>query len=124
MVYLKLLISTPSDVLPQHLSEIRKVISQWNINSGESVGLVILPVLWTEHAVAEFGDRPQALLNTQIVKDADLGIAIFRDKGQRCRELQKRFKHWPELESRLGFSLMKQAVPRWQIKTPGRSLID
>jgi hypothetical protein len=84
MVYhasvLKLLISTPSDVLPQHLSEIRKVISQWNINSGESVGLVILPVLWTEHAVAEFGDRPQALLNTQIVKDADLGIAIFRDK--------------------------------------------
>ena len=84
MVYhasvLKLLISTPSDVLPRHLSELRKVISQWNINSGESAGLVILPVSWTEHAAAEFGDRPQALLNTQIVEDADLGIAIFRDK--------------------------------------------
>lgn len=38
------------------------------------------PVSWTEHAVAEFGERPQAILNGQIVEEADLAVALFRDR--------------------------------------------
>lgn len=40
----------------------------------------MLPVSWTEHAVAEFGERPQAILNHQIVEEADLAVALFHDR--------------------------------------------
>jgi hypothetical protein len=59
---------------------IRKTISQWNLNLGRHVGLTVLPVSWTEHAVAEFGERPQAILNHQIVEEADLAVALFHDR--------------------------------------------
>lgn len=37
-------------------------------------------VSWTEHAVAEFGERPQAILNGQIVDQADVAVALFYDR--------------------------------------------
>ncbi|WP_315535490.1 hypothetical protein [Corynebacterium matruchotii] len=77
---LNLLISAPGDIPPESLTTIRKAISQWNCNYGQQFSLNVLPISWTEHAVAEFGDRPQALLNKQIVDDADLAIALFRDR--------------------------------------------
>ena len=77
---LNLLISAPGDIPLESLTTIRKAISQWNCNYGQQFSLNVLPISWTEHAVAEFGDRPQALLNKQIVDDADLAIALFRDR--------------------------------------------
>ena len=77
---LHLLISAPGDVPTEDLQVIRKTISQWNLNFGRVVGLTVLPVSWTEHAVAEFGERPQAILNDQIVDEADLAIALFYDR--------------------------------------------
>jgi hypothetical protein len=77
---LHLLISAPGDVPVEDLSAIRKTISQWNLAFGRIVGLTVLPVSWTEHAVAEFGERPQAILNDQIVDEADLAIALFYDR--------------------------------------------
>ncbi|GFZ78075.1 hypothetical protein GCM10011359_02800 [Nesterenkonia alkaliphila] len=59
---------------------VRKTISQWNLNFGRTIGLTVPPVSWTEHAVAEFGERPQAILNGQIVEEADLAVALFRDR--------------------------------------------
>lgn len=35
---------------------------------------------WTEHAVAEFGERPQEIPNHQIVEEADLAVALFQDR--------------------------------------------
>lgn len=77
---LHLLISAPGDVPVQDMAAIRKTISQWNLNLGRVVGLTVLPVSWTEHAVAEFGDRPQAILNDQIVEEADFAVALFYDR--------------------------------------------
>lgn len=77
---LHLLISAPGDVPVQDMATIRKTISQWNLNFGRVVGLTVLPVSWTEHAVAEFGDRPQAILNKQIVEEADFAVALFYDR--------------------------------------------
>lgn len=77
---LHLLISAPGDVPLDDLAVIRKTISQWNLNLGRVVGLTVLPVSWTEHAVAEFGERPQAILNHQIVEEADLAVALFYDR--------------------------------------------
>lgn len=77
---LHLLISAPGDVPRDDMAVIRKTISQWNLNLGRVVGLTVLPVSWTEHAVAEFGERPQAILNHQIVEEADLAVALFYDR--------------------------------------------
>ena len=77
---LHLLISAPGDLPVQDMATIRKTISQWNLNLGRVVGLTVLPVSWTEHAVAEFGDRPQAILNDQIVEEADFAVALFYDR--------------------------------------------
>jgi hypothetical protein len=60
---LHLLISAPGDVPIEDMAITRKTISQWNLNLGRQVGLTVLPMSWTEHAVAEFGERPQAILN-------------------------------------------------------------
>lgn len=77
---LHLLISAPGDVPLEDMAVIRKTISQWNLNLGRVVGLTVLPVSWTEHAVAEFGERPQAILNHQIVEESDLAVALFYDR--------------------------------------------
>lgn len=52
---LHLLISAPGDVPLEDMAAIRKTISQWNLNLGRCVGLTVLLVSWTEHAVSEFG---------------------------------------------------------------------
>lgn len=77
---LHLLISAPGDLPLEDMAILRKTISQWNLNLGRHVGLTVLPVSWTEHAVSEFGTRPQAILNHQIVKEADLAVALFQDR--------------------------------------------
>ena len=77
---LHLLVSAPGDVPGPDLALIRKTISQWNLNFGRTVGLTVLPVSWTEHAAAEFGERPQAILNDQIVDESDMAIAVFCDR--------------------------------------------
>lgn len=77
---LHMLISAPSDIPAEDLAVIRRTISQWNLTFGRVVALTVLPVSWTEHAVAEFGERPQAILNEQIVDEADLAVALFYDR--------------------------------------------
>ena len=77
---LHLLISAPGDVPVEDMAVVRKTISQWNLTFGRTVGLTVLPISWTEHAVAEFGERPQAILNDQIVDEADMAVALFQDR--------------------------------------------
>lgn len=77
---LHLLISAPADVPIGDMAVIRRTISQWNLAMGRVVGLTVLPVSWTEHAVPEFGERPQAILNHQIVEEADFAVALFYDR--------------------------------------------
>lgn len=77
---LHLLVSAPGDVPAEDLAVVRKAISQWNLNVGKIFGLTVLPVSWSEHAVAEFGERPQAILNDQIVEESDMAVALFYDR--------------------------------------------
>ena len=78
---LHLLISAPGDVPLADMAVIRKTISQWNLNLGRHVGLTVLPVSWTEHAVAEFGERPQEILNHQIMELQEAGDAPGTNKA-------------------------------------------
>lgn len=75
-----LLISAPGDVTPEDIEIVVRAVSQWNVNYGQKFSMNVQPVFWAEHATAEFGDRPQALINNQIVSTSDFVVAIFRDR--------------------------------------------
>jgi hypothetical protein len=39
--------------------------------------IVLLPVGWETHSAPILGDRPQEIINSQILRDSDLLIAVF-----------------------------------------------
>lgn len=75
-----MLISAPSDVPDADLGIVKRTVSQWNHAVGRASGKVVLPMSWSEHAVAEFGERPQSILNEQLVDVADMALALFADR--------------------------------------------
>jgi hypothetical protein len=69
-------IASPSDVKEERKIA-RQAIYKWNALHSEEKGIVLLPVGWETHSHPESGSRPQAILNKQILKNADLLIGIF-----------------------------------------------
>lgn len=41
------------------------------------MGTVLLPVRWETHTSPKMGDRPQAIINKQIVEACDILVAVF-----------------------------------------------
>ena len=73
---LNVLISSPSDVSAER-DAVEKAIHEWNTNHRKSTGIMLEPVRGRTHSYPAMGERPQGILNNQIVKDADLLIGIF-----------------------------------------------
>jgi hypothetical protein len=73
---LNVMIASPSDVV-QERKAIRDVIAEWDTVHAHDRKTVLMPVGWETHSVPDMGDRPQAIINKQILKDADLLIAVF-----------------------------------------------
>ncbi len=73
---LNVLISSPSDVNAER-DAVESAIQEWNINHHKSTGIMLHPVRWETHAFPALGDRPQGILNRQIVKSAHFLIGIF-----------------------------------------------
>jgi hypothetical protein len=72
----KVMIASPGDVA-QARRIVRDVIDEWNAINAEDRKIVLMPVGWETHASPEMGDRPQAIINGQILKDSDLLVAVF-----------------------------------------------
>jgi hypothetical protein len=72
-----LLISAPGDVPVDDTEKVMRTIARWNVIYGRQLGAVVVPMHWDLHSAAEHGVRPQAVINTQLVKDTDILIAIF-----------------------------------------------
>ncbi len=72
----KVMIATPGDVALDR-KVIRDTIYEWNFVHSEDKDLVLLPVGWESHASLSMGERPQAIINKQVLKDCDLLIAVF-----------------------------------------------
>lgn len=70
------MVASPSDV-PQERVIVRDVIAEWNAVHAEDRRTILMPLGWETHATPEMGDRPQAIINGQLLKKADLLIAIF-----------------------------------------------
>jgi hypothetical protein len=73
---IKVMIASPGDVADERAIA-QTVIYEWNaVNSGDRQ-TVLLPVAWETHAAPAMGERAQEIINKQLLRDADLLIAIF-----------------------------------------------
>ncbi len=72
----RIFIASPSDVVEER-DIVERSINDWNVRHSKVRNIVLLPVRWESHATPEYGTRPQAAINRQIVDDSDAIVAIF-----------------------------------------------
>jgi hypothetical protein len=70
------LIASPSDVEIER-KEVQNIIANWNAVHSQKENVILNPVLWETHSWPKLGDRPQAILNKQIVNGCDILIGFF-----------------------------------------------
>jgi hypothetical protein len=73
---IRILISSPGDVAKE-CEVVTECIYAWNAAHFETTGIMLQPVRWETHTYPASGDRPQALINRQIVEGGDCLIGIF-----------------------------------------------
>jgi nucleoside 2-deoxyribosyltransferase len=72
----RVLIASPSDTSAYRLV-VRDVVEEWNSLHSETERVVLLPVIWERDATPEMGERPQGIINRQLVETADVLIGVF-----------------------------------------------
>jgi len=72
----KVMIASPSDVSTERRI-IRDVIEEWNTVHSEERRVVLMSVGWETHSSPLMGDRPQAIINKQLLAQADVLVAVF-----------------------------------------------
>ena len=72
----RILVASPGDVTKERQA-IPEVIGIWNDAHSEDHGVVLVPVRWETHSTPAMGDRPQAILNKQIVRSCNILIGAF-----------------------------------------------
>ncbi|MEV8829985.1 hypothetical protein AB0063_16605 [Klebsiella pneumoniae] len=73
---LNVLIASPSDV-PEEREAITESLYEWNALNSQTSGFVLLPVRWESHSAPAMGDRPQGIINDQVVRNCDMLIGAF-----------------------------------------------
>jgi hypothetical protein len=71
-----ILISSPDDVKDDRI-RVKEAIHRWNAINSRKFKVILEPAMWETHSISEMGDRPQALLNKQLVENRDILIALF-----------------------------------------------
>ena len=72
----RVLIASPSDVVDERRA-IPEIILQWNRDNGFSLKTILEAVKWETHCTPEMGDRPQEIVNRQVVRDCDILVGVF-----------------------------------------------
>jgi len=70
------LIASPSDVPDERLA-IAQSLHDWNALNSQETGNVLLPVMWESHSAPAMGERPQGIINDQVVRSCDMLIGAF-----------------------------------------------
>jgi hypothetical protein len=71
----RVLIASPGDTVNER-QVLRGALEDWNgINADQ--GVMVLPLMSERDATPEMGDRPQGVINRQLVDLADLLIGVF-----------------------------------------------
>ncbi len=72
----QVMIASPSDV-PKERQIIREILHNWNTMHSFEKKVVLMPAGWETHAAPSMGDRPQEIINKQVLHDFRLSI-IYR----------------------------------------------
>jgi hypothetical protein len=72
----KVMIASPGDVGGARAT-VREVLAEWNIINADVRKMLLLPIGWDTHASPAVGDRPQAIINKQVLRDCDLLVGVF-----------------------------------------------
>lgn len=73
---MKVLIASPSD-LKEERDAAEAAIGEWNAIHAEAEGVVLLPVRWETSVFPVANQRPQAVINQQIVDGGDILVGLF-----------------------------------------------
>jgi hypothetical protein len=68
--------ATPGDVQEER-TIIREVLHEWNATHSKASQVVLMPIAWDTHAAPSMGERPQEIINKQILRDCDVLVAVF-----------------------------------------------
>ena len=78
-IVFNVLIASPADVSEER-DVVTAAIHVWNAANYPTTGIMLNPVRWETHSFPESGDRPQAIVNRQIVDEGDFLIGIFGNR--------------------------------------------
>ena len=73
---INVMIASPGDV-EQERRAARDVTHEWNDTNAQEQRVILLPMGWESHSSPRMGDRPQAIINAQLLNRCDLLVAIF-----------------------------------------------
>jgi hypothetical protein len=76
---LNVLIASPSDVSAER-DVVESAIREWNANHRAQSGIMLHAVRWETHSYPATGERPQGIINRQIVDSGHLLIGIFGNR--------------------------------------------
>lgn len=72
----QVMIASPSDVARER-EIIKSVLHEWNFIHSADKRIILMPVGWETHSAPLMGERPQAIINKQILENCDLLIGAF-----------------------------------------------
>src|ERR1035438_2628473 len=72
----KLALCTPGDE-KKEIEIAQEVVTEWNLQHGEARGFWIKHQHWSTDSHPDLSDRPQGIINRQVIDDSDLIVAIF-----------------------------------------------
>jgi hypothetical protein len=70
------LLISPSDVFAERAA-LTELVNLWNAQIGRALNARLELVRWESHATPDLSGDPQSVINTQLVDECDLGIAVF-----------------------------------------------
>lgn len=76
----QVLLSSPSDLPPEHRDLIHSTIRAWNANYSRRFGVLFSPTDWQEGVSPSYGQEPQAFINEQLVASSDMGLVVFTSR--------------------------------------------
>lgn len=72
----RVLIASPGDTGAAR-GLLRAVMEDWNSLHAEDTSVILLPVMWERDSTPAMGERPQAMINRQLVEAADVLVGNF-----------------------------------------------
>lgn len=73
---LEILIASPGEVAEER-DIVNDIIHDWNAVHSRDTNIILQPIRWEANSYPELGDRPQAIINKQIVNNCDILVGIF-----------------------------------------------